>query len=59
VKQDNTGSVTAIDYGVCDAENSVIEAIENAIKDSSPFPLPEDMALFDSELLFRFCPDCF
>lgn len=58
VRQDHEGNVTSIEYGLCEEEESLVNAFGKAIDDSSPFPLPDDMTLFDNELVFRFCPKC-
>lgn len=58
VVQDQDGNVTSVKYGDCDEDVTLINAIDTALAKSSPLPLPDDMSLFDNDLLFRFCRDC-
>ena len=58
VEQDQDGNVTSVKYGDCDEDVTLINAIDTALANSSPLPLPDDMSLFENDLLFRFCRDC-
>ncbi|ASJ73944.1 hypothetical protein [Granulosicoccus antarcticus] len=58
VSQDQEGNVISSEYGLCEADDALIAAFDKAIMDASPLPLPDDMALFDSEIVLRFCPGC-
>jgi colicin import membrane protein len=51
------GTVTAVQVGRCNGDESVRQSIEAAVYKASPLPLPSDPALFERILVVTFKPE--
>ncbi|MGI9292257.1 MAG: cell envelope integrity protein TolA [Gammaproteobacteria bacterium] len=57
VRQLPNGDVIDARTTRCNGDDAVRRSIENAVRRSSPLPLPENRVLFDRNLLFTFKPE--
>lgn len=58
LEQNHTGIIKVARVGDCDASDQLLAIFKKTIAASSPLPLPDNAALFDSKLVFRFCREC-
>jgi colicin import membrane protein len=51
------GTVTGVQVGRCNGDESVRQSIEAAVYKASPLPPPSDPALFERDLVVTFKPE--
>lgn len=56
ITQDRTGTVQSVMVESCNGTQEERESIIQAVRDSSPLPLPDDPEIFESVVRFTFRP---
>ncbi|MCP4431390.1 MAG: TonB C-terminal domain-containing protein [Gammaproteobacteria bacterium] len=58
VSQNRVGEIVSAEIAECNGDENEKNTILDAVISASPLPLPDDMALFEPDLVLRFCPFC-